>query len=219
MIAVQPVSDAPISRRGDPVWEVAFLFPEQGEWTEEEYLGLRTGRMIELSDGCLEVLPVATLFHQFIVQYLFRLLDDFVRARKLGAVATAPVPVRLAPGKMREPNVFFLRPGRIRSARRPPEGADLVMEVLSDGDDNRDRDLVTKRGEYAAAGVAEVWIVDPLAKAITVLSLPDGATEYEVHGAFPVGGIARSRLLAEFSVDVDAAFAAAIDEFSDEMPA
>jgi hypothetical protein len=39
------------------------LFPEQGQWTEGAYLALNTRRMIELSDGCLEVLPVPTIFH------------------------------------------------------------------------------------------------------------------------------------------------------------
>jgi Uma2 family endonuclease len=41
------------------------------------------------------------------------------------------------------------------------EGADLVMEVVSSHDEDRRRDLVVKREEYARAGIAEYWIVDP----------------------------------------------------------
>ena len=52
------------------------------------------------------------------------------------------------------------------------EGADLVMEVVSD--DDRRRDVVTKRLEYAKAGIAEYWIVDPQQATITVLKLADG---------------------------------------------
>ena len=82
-------------KRGEPAWDLALLFPPQGEWTEEEYLGLRTNRLVELVDGCLEVLPMPIPLHQFIVRYLFRLLDAYVTARLLGDVLFAPLPVRL----------------------------------------------------------------------------------------------------------------------------
>jgi len=37
------------------------LFPAPGEWTEEEYLELSDrGRLVELSDGNVEVLPLPT---------------------------------------------------------------------------------------------------------------------------------------------------------------
>jgi Uma2 family endonuclease len=203
----------PKSLRGEPAWNLALLYPNQGEWTEEEYLSLRTNRMIELSDGCIEVLPVATLFHQFIVQYLFKLLDEYVRSRKLGAVVLAPSPIRLWPGKMREPDIFFLPPKRLSSTRRPPNGADLVIEVLSDGDENRDRDLVTKRGEYAKAGILEYWIVDPETKKISVFGISNNSTEYDVATEYGLGMRAASRLLADFSVDVGETLAAGDEAF------
>jgi Uma2 family endonuclease len=37
---------------------------------------------------------------------------------------------------------------------------DLVIEILSPGKENRDRDLLVKRQLYAKYGVAEYWIVD-----------------------------------------------------------
>ncbi len=54
--------------------------------------------------------------------------------------------------------------------------------------------------EYARAGIAEYWIVDPTLSLITVLSLSDGA--YIVHGEFQKGDQAVSRLLPGFAVDV-----------------
>src|SRR4051794_16213070 len=57
----------------------------QREWTEEEYLELESqgGRLIELVDGYIEVLPMADLFHQSIALYLYRLLFAFVSERQL----------------------------------------------------------------------------------------------------------------------------------------
>src|SRR5437762_11572577 len=103
MIALESRTESPPKRPDGPVWELALLFPDQGHWTEQEYLALRTNRLVELADGSIEVHPVATFFHQFIIQYLFKLLDEFVRSRRLGAVVIAPSPIRLAPNRLREP--------------------------------------------------------------------------------------------------------------------
>ena len=78
------------------------------------------------------------------------------------------------------------------------EGADLVMVVVSPDDPERDR--VTKRVEYARAGIPESWIVDPMDGIITVLRLEGEA--YVEHGIFPRGQTATSAALAGFSVDV-----------------
>jgi Uma2 family endonuclease len=82
--------------------------------------------------------------------------------------------------------------------------------VVSEGEENRERDLEIKRREYAKAGIAEYWIVDPQEQRITVLVL-DGQT-YRVHGVFAPGDQATSVLLPGFAVAVDAVFAAAGDE-------
>src|SRR5262245_29090966 len=94
-----------LSQTGDPSWEVAFLYPPQGQWKEADYLALDTNRLIELADGCLEVLPVHSSTHQFIVRFLFRLLDAFVTARGLGDVLFAPLPIRLWTDHLREPDI------------------------------------------------------------------------------------------------------------------
>jgi Uma2 family endonuclease len=178
----------------------------EGRWTEAEYLALDTNWLVELVDGRLEFLPMPTPLHQRIVQFLFGLLNAFVLARRLGEVFVAPLPVRLGAGKMREPDVVFCRPGRIQDSRRPPDGADLAMEVVSEGKENRERDLNTKRSEYAEAKVQEYWIIDPEEKRITVLTL-DGA-DYRVHGEFGPGERATSALQPGFAVDVSAVLAA-----------
>ena len=146
--------------QGEPAWDVARLFPDQGTWSEEEYLALNTNHLVEFSHGYVEVLLLPTTSHQLIVLALYQVLKAFASPQDLGTVLVAPLRVQLWPGKFREPDVVFMRAENAARIGEPFwEGADLVMEVVS-GDDRR-RDLETKRLEYARAGIPEYWIVDP----------------------------------------------------------
>ena len=193
-------------RPDDPTSELGLLH-RQGEWTEADYLALDTNQLIEFSDGSLEFLPMPTLFHQNILKFIYELLNAFVTGRRLGVVYFAPLPVKLWDGKLREPDLVFIRPGRISDVHVPPNGADLALEVVSDSPRDRQRDLQTKREEYAKAGIKEYWIVDPQEQQISVLVLDAGA--YREHGIFKAGTFADSVLLSGFSVPVDDVFAAA----------
>jgi len=195
------------SRRGEPTWEISSLYPSQGDWSEEEYLALDTNHLIEFVDGCLEFPPPPDLFHQRIVQFLFLVLHTFVEKQGLGEVYFAPLRIRVAAKKIREPDVVFLRPHRLQDLRAPVKGADLAIEVVSDDAEARKRDLKTKRQEYARAGIQEYWIVDPQKRRILVLILR--GKSYRQHGSFGPGSRAASALLEGFSVSVDDVFAAA----------
>ncbi len=47
----------------------------------------------------------------------------------------------------------------------------LVVEIVSPGKTNRQRDYIEKRREYEEIGIPEYWIVDPEQQQIVVLSL------------------------------------------------
>jgi len=186
------------------------LFPDQGGWDEEEYLWLtdRSNRLIEFSDGYIEVLPMPTRKHQKILRLLIYIFLEHLQPRG-GDVLFAPFRLRLRQGKLREPDLLALLDlGDPRSQERYWTGADLVLEVVSP--DKPERDLVEKRQEYAEAGIPEYWIVNPFDATITVLTL--GADRvaglYAEHGVFGRGQRATSSLLTGFGVDVDAVFAA-----------
>jgi Uma2 family endonuclease len=194
------------SSEGEPVWDIARLFPEQGAWSEEEYLALETNRLVEFSHGTIDVLPMPTEAHQAIVAFMFEALLLFARPKGLGKVVFAPFRVRLWPGKVREPDLaFMLAQHASRRHNEYWDGADLLVEVVSDND--RRRDLETKRREYAQAAIPEYWIVDPRDQVITVLTL-DEAGNYEERGRFETGSRAESALLPGFAVDVDAVLSA-----------
>ncbi|MEO8497633.1 MAG: Uma2 family endonuclease [Planctomycetota bacterium] len=200
-----PSPSHPHPKLGEPAWDLALMYPLQGDWSVENYLALDCGMMVEYSEGFVRVLPMPSLLHQWIARFLFLALERFVSERQLGEVFFAPLPVRLTPTKYREPDIVFVRPERIRTMKGQPDGADLVIEVVSDGKASHERDYVEKRAEYAAAGISEYWIVDPERRTITVLALAGGA--YQGHGVFRNGDSASSSLLGEFSVRVDDVFA------------
>src|SRR5438876_5257463 len=76
------------------------LLPGQGSWTENEYLWLtdHTNRLVEFTDGYLEILPMPTQRHQAILRLLFLALDAFVTPLG-GRVYFAPLRVQIRPGK------------------------------------------------------------------------------------------------------------------------
>ena len=82
------------------------LWPLQGLWTEEQYLRLtdQTNRFIEFTEGAVEVLPMPSLQHQAISRALFLALLAYVQ-RLGGTVFYAPLRVRVAPGRFREPDL------------------------------------------------------------------------------------------------------------------
>lgn len=179
--------------------------PRQGGWTEADYLALPdTNRLIELSEGTLIMTPHPTNRHQQLVGALYRALYDFVAAHNLGIVRFAPLPVRLWPGQIREPDLLFMAHSHAdRIAEQVFGPPDLVMEVTSPHTEAIDRR--DKISEYARAGITEYWIVDPDDQTVEVFILRQAT--YERLGEWRHGEIARSALLDGFEIAVDTLFA------------
>ena len=200
------------SQEPEYAWEVATLFPEQGEWSEAAYLDLtdHASRRIEFTDGQLEFLRLSTEIHEAIVQFLFLALYGFVETRRLGQVYFNGIRLRIRPSKVRLPDIIFLHTDHFHARHnRIWDGADLVMEVVSEDVKDRKRDFEEKLADYAEAKIAEYWIIDPDSQRVIVHRL-DGQ-RYAVHGEFTHGQQASSVLLEGFAVDVTALFAVTND--------
>ncbi|MEN9221528.1 MAG: Uma2 family endonuclease [Thermostichus sp. BF3_bins_97] len=64
----------------------------------------------------------------------------------------------------------------------------LVVEVVSPGQENRDYRY--KRSEYAARGISEYWIVDPMLRRVTVLEWIEGLYEGKAYeGNSPIHSV------------------------------
>jgi Uma2 family endonuclease len=180
------------------------ILPPQGQWSEEAYLVLtdHRSRLVEFTDGFLEVLPMPTDKHQSILQLLFLAFFGFAQPRG-GKVHFVPLRLQIRPGKFREPDLLLLvSAADPRRQDRYWVGADLALEVVSE--EKPERDLVEKRVDYAEGRVPEYWIVNPQTETITVLSLRGDA--YVEAGVYRRGESAQSVLLAGFSVAVAAVF-------------
>ena len=178
----------------------------QGLWSVEQYLKLtdQTNRLIEYTDGVIEVLPMPTKYHQAISKLLFLALLAFVQ-RRGGDVFYAPLRVQVRPGKFREPDLLLvLDKDDPRAQDEFWLGADLVMEIVSP--DKPKRAIEEKPRDYAEAGIPEYWIVNPLDQTISVLVLQGDS--YATQAIFHGGERAASVLLDGFSVRVDKVFGA-----------
>jgi Uma2 family endonuclease len=176
------------------------LLPDQGEWTEEGYLWLtdHISRLVEFTDGYLEILPMPTDRHQSILEFLYLLFHAFVKPRG-GKVHFAALRLQLRLGKFREPDLLLLLDAKDpRRQDRFWTGADLVLEVVSE--DNPQRDLVEKRHDYAQARIPEYWIVNPLTETILVYRLK--GRKYPRAMQYRRGTKASSQVLSGFSVAV-----------------
>ncbi|QDS98452.1 Uma2 family endonuclease [Adhaeretor mobilis] len=199
----------------DYAWEVATLFPQQGYWSEEEYLSLTdsTNARVEFVDGRLEFLEMPTEIHEELLELLYEALKAFVTDRQLGKVRFSGIRVRTLPGKTRRPDVVFLSKDNFNLRHnRDWDGIDLAVEIVSDDPKDRKRDYEEKLAEYAAAGIAEYWIVDYQDRVVTVNKLV--GDQYAEQCRFTSGDQATSVLLDGFSIDVKELFEAA-DKLAD----
>lgn len=160
------------------------------------------GRRYELIDGVIIVSPSPSQAHQEVVWRLALPLQTFVRAGKLGRVYLAPFEIRLLGHQAVQPDILFVSNERLGILRENHAvGApDLVVEVLSPS--TRTFDEGRKLESYAAAGVREYWLADPISRVFRPLALDDGRYQ-PIRQA---GAVVRSVVLPGLEIDVPSLF-------------
>ena len=145
----------------------------------EEYLTYddETDNLYELFNGELVEVPPESGENVQIATFLllqFALLLGYRRVRGHGL----ELEVRGEP-RNRYPDLTIVREEHIeqlakrntlRLSMSPPL---LVIEVVSRGELQRNRDYIAKRSQYQDCGIPEYWIVDPEAKTVLVLKLTE----------------------------------------------
>jgi len=133
--------------------------------------------------------------HQDIVQFLVALLSNYVSFYGLGKVRSAPFEMRLE-RSAREPDILFVSRSNLHrlTAERLQGAADLVVEVVSEESQHRDR--VQKFNEYQSAGVREYWLIDTRLEVEPEFYLLDAGGRFE--RVQLEDGVFRSRVLLGF---------------------
>lgn len=162
--------------------------------TFEEYLSYSDEapmeEFYELIDGELVKLPPESEENNWLA---LNLRDSLIRVlrRRLVRVHACEIQVPVLQPKdaaNRYPDLVILQPEHLELTQRrltitldmpPPR---LIAEVVSPGKTNRDRDYIHKRAQYAAIGVPEYWLLDPVTQTVVVLSLEGDA--YREIGVF-----------------------------------
>ena len=164
------------------------------------------GNRYELIGGELFVSRAPGLSHQFVLQNLLMELGLYLRANPIG---------RLVPGAGAIfsdydaviPDLAFVRNERwdqVVTGEKFTGALDLVVEILSPGTQNRQRDLSAKRRLYGKYGVQEYWIVDIENREVLVFRLQGPALEQTttLKGDEEIS----SPLLPDFQLQVSALF-------------
>ena len=137
------------------------------------------GNRYELIEGELFVSRAPRFPHQLVLQNLQVALFIYLRSNPIGLLIPGPGAV-FSEYDAVIPDLAFARHERwdkIVANDRFVEAPDLVVEVLSPGKENRERDVQAKRQLYGKYGVEEYWIVDPDHRLVLVYRLKGQALD------------------------------------------
>ncbi len=147
----------------------------------EDFLNYNDGTetLYELENGELIPMPSESELNcriaMFLVAYFLKLGIPYYRLRMKTEIAvhSRMVSVRVPDLTVFSEELAQVMEGATRSLvlmNMPPPL--LVVEIVSPNQENRDYRY--KRSEYAARGISEYWIVDPIAQKVTVLEWVEG---------------------------------------------
>jgi Uma2 family endonuclease len=158
--------------------------PATQRLTFEQFQELNLDGRYELVNGQLEELVSPRPFHSWTGTRLASELDRYLGVHESDAFWGAELDIPTIPFFGRRPDFAYYSTAdaaRIDLAANRVLGVPtLVVEVISE--DDEERDTVTKREEYARAGIHHYWIVDPQRRTVLTLALRGSA--YEVAGEF-----------------------------------
>jgi Uma2 family endonuclease len=156
--------------------------------TFEEYLAYDDGtdNRYELDAGVLTLMPPESPRNIRIALWLLTRFLPFVPLNHLTNKAEIFVGGSRATSRL--PDLVVLSPELatiLETATRETITFDmppplLVVEIVSPGKKNEDRDYRYKRSEYAARGIVEYWIIDPLKSQVMILILVEGLYEEKI---------------------------------------
>jgi Uma2 family endonuclease len=154
------------------------LLPTPGTATEADIERVRReeGKLCEIFDGVLVEKPMGQPEAR-LAMLIGGLLLQFADEQGIDCcISGADSLLRLLERQVRMPDVAVILRSQFRDGQYPTEQVwsaypDLAVEVLSPS--NTEREIERKREEYFAAGSRLMWVVDPVARTVTVFTSPN----------------------------------------------
>jgi Uma2 family endonuclease len=148
--------------------EPPYLVIKPGRSEEEFYRLAGEDSDWEYLDGRIVMHSPASNRHEDIFCFLLTLLRGYLDERGGALVRGSRYPMRLDARWSPEPDILVVREserGRMTELRL--EGpADMVIEIVSEGDPRLEER--EKLPRYRAAGIEEIWLVDPFERVLRV---------------------------------------------------
>jgi len=106
--------------------------------------------------------------HEDLFRFLLTLLSTFLDERGGATVRGSRYPMRLDEHWSPEPDLLVVLEARkhLMTPRCLEGPADFVIEIASDGDPRLD--MREKLPRYRAAGIPEIWLIDPFEKVLHI---------------------------------------------------
>ena len=158
---------------------------------------------VEFINGEIVVHSPVKKEHTDATGFLYQLMNPFVRIAKLGYVGYEKVMSAFTRNDY-EPDVVFFgieKSAAFQKGMWKYPVPDFIVEVLSEGTENRDRGI--KMEDYEAHGVQEYWIIDPVEESVEQYFLHDGKFKLHLKSG---QGIIKSQVITGFSIDIRAIF-------------
>jgi Uma2 family endonuclease len=145
--------------------------------------------------------------HWKITDLLSSILSVYARFKKLGSVGTEKVMIALTRNDYEPDLVFFSKEKAdlFYDEQVLFPAPDLVVEILSKGTAAKDKGI--KKKDYAANGIQEYWIIDPIKQEIHqyILFIPTDK-QYSPAKIFTIDDDIESKAIKDFVIPVRAIF-------------
>jgi Uma2 family endonuclease len=126
-------------------------------------------RRLELEDGVIVEMASSSPINTVVAMRVGYFFNAFVIPRDLGYVTGADGGFKLAPKRVRQPDVGFVSKERLSKLPKKFEIApDLAVEVVSENED-----IFKKANEYLRAGTRMVWAIYADEKTVYVMRLDE----------------------------------------------
>lgn len=157
----------------------------------------------QIIGGEIVMTPMASPFHQGIISNISDKLRPYVRSKRMG-VLMIPVDIRFSDDEVYQPDLSFIKQSKLAGVKKDKIETlpDLVVEVLSPS--NAQYDLGHKKAIYAQYGVAEYWVIDPIAESIEILVNENGL--YRTDALLRKPASLESDMFPGFSMTVEEVF-------------